>query len=316
MHPYNIVNEPMKSLKSYQRLMIFLLLALGITCLISPWMALGADLIAMRWPSLISERIRFSRVFNRAFIIAGVIIFILARRLLIPAELKTLLAVKWSDGARQLIAGWGLAAISMTLLVTVMAAARVFTPFFRLSAADSLSQFARAFAAGVFAGSLEEIFFRGILFSGLRSNGQSLKAYLFANLFYSLLHFVKPGDVYFLNGVEPLAGFRHLLMTFEPLLDPLPLLPGILGLFLIGVVLSYALARTGNLYLSIGLHAGWILSLKMIRVFGDFTREDLGWVFGSANPKIVSGVATWIGILVVGLTIRRLTRSGSQLAAA
>jgi CAAX protease family protein len=316
MHPYNIVNQAMKSSKSYQRLMIFLLLALGLTCVISPWMAAGADWITRLWPALISEPIPFSRVFNRSFIISGVIALILARRVVIPTELKTLLAVKSSEAARRLISGLGLAVLSMTLLVAVMAIARVFTPFFRLSLAHSLSQFASALAAGVFAGSLEEIFFRGILFFGLRENGRPLSAYVFANLFYSLLHFVKPGEAYFLNGIEPLAGFRHLLTTFTPFLDPLPILPGIFGLFLIGVILSYALMRTGNLYLSIGLHAGWVLSLKLIRVFGDFTREDLGWAFGSTDPKIVSGVATWIGILVVALTIRRLTRSGSQLATA
>jgi membrane protease YdiL (CAAX protease family) len=296
--------------------MIFLLLALGLTCVVSPWMAFGADWIGRRWPALISEPIPFSRVFNRAFIISGVIAFILARRVLIPTELKTLLVVKSSEAARRLISGLGLAMLSMTLLVAVMAIARVFTPFFRLSLAQSLSQLASALATGVFAGSLEEIFFRGILFFSLRENGRPLSAYVSANLFYSLLHFVKPGEAYFLNGIEPLTGFRHLLTTFAPFLDPLPILPGIFGLFLIGVILSYALVRTGNLYLSIGLHTGWVFSLKVIRVFGDFTREDLGWAFGSTDPKIVSGVATWIGILVVALTIRRLTRSASQLATA
>jgi uncharacterized protein len=195
-----------------------------------------------------------------------------------------------------------------------MAAGDIFTPFFRLSLGESLSRVTSAFFAGAFAGTLEEIFFRGILFLGLREQGSPLRAYVLANLFYSLLHFVKPGEGYFLNGVEPLAGFRHLLTTFEPLLEPIPLLPGIFGLFLIGVILSYALARTGNLYLSIGLHAGWVFALKVIRVFGDFTREDLGWAFGSTDPKIVSGFVTWIGIALVGLAVYYLTRRHSGLA--
>jgi len=304
----------MKSSKSHQRLLIFLLLVLALTCVISPWMALGADWMAAHWPSLLSERVPCSRVFDRAFMTAGIIAFILARRLLIPAELKTLLGVKLSSASRNLFSGFVLSVISMALLVAVMAAIRVFTPYFRLTLAASLSQVASALAAGIFAGTLEEIFFRGILFFGLRKHGWALRAYVLANLFYSLLHFVKPGETYFLHGIDPLAGFRHLLITFKPFLDPLPLLPGILGLFLIGLILSYALERTGNLYLSIGLHAGWVFSLKVMRVFGDFTREDLGWAFGSTDPKIVSGVATWIGILLVGLAIRRLTRPGSPLA--
>jgi membrane protease YdiL (CAAX protease family) len=115
------------------------------------------------------------------------------------------------------------------------------------------------------------------------------------------------------GGANALAGIQHLFTTFSPFLDPLPLLPGIFGLFLIGVVLSFALSRSGNLYLAVGLHAGWVFSLKMLRVFGDFTRDDLGWTFGSTDPKIVSGVATWIGILLVGVAIYQLTQRRADL---
>ncbi len=305
----------MNSLRIHQRLLIFLLLVLALTCVISPWMALGADWFAARWPGILPERVEFSRVFNRAFMVAGFILFIPFRRKLLPARLKQLLTPGVRVAWRNLSAGVGLAVGSIVLLVALMAATDVFTPYFRLTLADSLSRSLSALLAGIFAGLLEEVFFRGILFLGLREHGGSLRAYLLANLFYSTIHFVKPGESYVLADLAPLAGFRHLLTTFEPFLDPLPLLPGIFGLFLIGVVLSYALVKTGNLYLSIGLHAGWVFALKTIRVFGNFTRQDLGWPFGSTDPKIVSGVITWFGILLVGVVVSRLTRPGSQLAA-
>jgi membrane protease YdiL (CAAX protease family) len=132
---------------------------------------------------------------------------------------------------------------------------------------------------------------------------------MLSSLFYSALHFVEPGEPYFVVGLDPIAGFRHLFFTFTPFLQPLNIFPGMFGLFLIGIVLSYAFLRTGNLYLAIGLHAGWIFSLKSIRVFGDFSREDLGWLFGSTDPKIVSGVGTWIGIIIVLLLVHWWTRN-------
>jgi membrane protease YdiL (CAAX protease family) len=46
----------------------------------------------------------------------------------------------------------------------------------------------------MFAGSLEEICVRGILFLGLRDDGRPVAAYMLANLFYSALHFVEPGE--------------------------------------------------------------------------------------------------------------------------
>lgn len=295
--------------------MIFLLLALALACALSPWLALGADWAQARWPNLIDERIPFPRVFNRAFMIAGFILFIVCRRWLLVEELKSVLVVERRRAGRGLAIGLGLSVASMILLVGAMTAADVFTPFFRVPFNDAVGRFFSGLASGVFAGFLEEMFFRGILFQGLRKDGRALRAYLLANLFYSALHFVKPGESYFLDGIEPLAGFKHLLITFAPFLDPLALLPGIFGLFLIGVVLSFALERTGNLYLAVGLHAGWVFSLKMLRVFGDFTRAELGWAFGSTDPKIVSGVATWIGILLVALAIYHLTRRRADLLA-
>ena len=89
--------------------------------------------------------------------------------------------------------------------------------------------------------------------------------------------------------------------------------PGLLGLFLIGAVLCYAFERTGTLYVSIGLHAGWIFSLKTLRVFGDFRRDDLGWMFGATDPKIVSGVVTWVGIVLVGIAVGLITRQRARL---
>lgn len=304
----------MSSLKIHNRLLIFLLLALALTCVISPWVALGAEWYAARWPNTIEEQIPFARIYNRSFLIAGILLFFVLRRHLIADEIKALLALPVPLARRNLLTGFGLALASMALLLTAMTVAHVYTPYFRLSLGTSFSRLTSALASGVFAGFMEEVFFRGMLFLGILSTGGRIKAYLLANLFYSALHFVKPGEEYFLNHLDVFAGFRHLLTTFQPFLDPLPLLPGITGLFLIGVALSYALERTGSLYLSIGLHAGWIVAIKSVRIVGDYTRRDLGWFFGATDPKIVSGVATWIGILLVILAVAQLTRRGSILA--
>ena len=46
------------------------------------------------------------------------------------------------------------------------------------------------------------------------------------------------------------------------------LVPGFFSLTLAGILLGLAYQRTGNLYFSIGLHAGWIFWLK---TYGAFT---------------------------------------------
>jgi len=299
-----------------RRLIFFLLAVLALTCAISPWLAVGADWASTGWPNILAERIPFSRIFNRAFMISGIVLFIFCRRQFNGAHLKQLFADGFGCGWRDLLTGLGLAIGSMVVLAALMTFNGVFTPFFRVSLAPALGTIAGAALAGIFAGGLEETFFRGLLFKGVHDAGHPARAFLGVNLFFSALHFVRPGHSYFLDGIEPLAGVRHLLTTFAPFADPLAILPGLLGLWLIGIVLSYALLRTGRLYLAIGLHAGWIVGLKSLRVFGDFRRDDLGWLFGASEPKIVSGVATFIGVLAVGILVHWITRSrGNRLPA-
>ena len=304
---YSIARTQMKSLKTHQRLLLFLILVLGLTSLLTPWFAATADWISVSWPSLLPERYSFSKIFNRTFMISGILLFLVYRRQLGIGKPADLGLTRLADGSRDLAIGWALALISMAMLGGVMTLLDIFTPFFRLSLGESIRRCVSALLAGVFAGFLEEVFFRGILFKGLYEHGR-LRAYFGANLFYSALHFVKPGRDYFMDVFDPWAGFRHLAFTFTPFLDPLLLLPGFIGLFLIGVVLSFAFTRTGNLYLAIGLHAGWVFALKTFRVFGDYRRDDLGWMFGSIDPKIVSGVLTWVGIALVALAVYWITR--------
>ena len=296
----------MKSMSTHQRLLIFLVFVLALTIILSPWFAIAADWFAGQVLGM--ERYRFSRIFNRTFMISGMVLLFTWRRLLQIGDLVELGFVSLGQGAGDLLRGWCLAVGSVGALILAMSLAQVFEPYLRLSLSQSLSRCFSALSSGVFAGTLEEIFFRGILFKGLLQNGK-VRAFVLSNLFYSALHFIRPGEAYFVDGFDPLAGLRHLVYTFMPFSEPLNLLPGMVGLFLLGIVLSYAFLRTGNLYLSIGLHGGWVFGLQSMRVFGDFRRDDLGWLFGSTDPKIVSGIATWIGIVSVLLLVHWLTRS-------
>lgn len=300
----------MKSWQPHQRLFLFLLLALALACAISPILTLGADWFMTQWPALMPQRMPFHRTFNRAFMISGIVLFLFFRRALITTEVRKLFQAGRLAPQRDFLAGLGLAAGSILLIVSAMTAADMYTPFFRLSLTVALSRIASAAASGIFAGVFEELFFRGILFMGLRSHRYDLRAYLLANSFYAALHFVKPGEAYFIDQLDLSAGFRHLAHTFTPFLDPLSLLPGFVGIFLVGAVLSLAAERTGNLFLAIGLHAGWIFGLKTLRVFGDFKvkRDQLGWLFGSSDPKILSGVVTWTIITLTGVAVYHLTQ--------
>jgi membrane protease YdiL (CAAX protease family) len=300
-------------MKSYQRLLLFALIVLGFTALLSPWAALTWDYITSTRPGWESYRYSFGKIFDRFFMVSGIVLFFFFRRFLRLGPMDRLgltpRAFAWPDLGR----GFGLAIASMAGLALIMSWLKVFEPFFRISLADSLARCASAVLAAASAGFMEEILFRGVIFRGLHEELGRARAYLFAALIYSSIHFVKPGDPAALGGLDAWTGIRYLAGSFQPFTELDTLFPGLLGLFLIGAVLCYAFERTGTLYLSIGLHAGWIFSLKTLRVFGDFRRNDLGWLFGSTDPKIVSGGVTWIGILLVGIAVSRVTRRRARL---
>jgi len=287
-------------MKSYQRIFLFLLLVLLLTVIISPWTAFLAD-------SFLQSRPSFAHIFGRLFMALGVVLFFLCRPLLKIESLSQLGLKPTEQWHCNFVKGAVTALASVIIVGALMAALDVFTPFFRLSLSVALQRSAKALVTALTVAILEEIFFRGVIFKGLLEDLKPVAAFALSSLFYSAIHFLKPAEEFSLTGLDPWAGVRYLADAFIPFLDP-ALLPGIFGLFLIGLVLSYAFFRTGSLYLSMGLHAGWIFGLKTIRVYGDFRREDLGWLFGSTDPKLVSGVAVWIVILAVGTVVHWITR--------
>ena len=295
-------------MKSYQRAFILLLVALAAAALLSPWVAALWNAVLTARPEWERYRYSFSHIFGRTFMIAGVALFLSFRSWIGIRSARDLGLGPLRQSLANVPLGFFLAVASVALLGFLMSIADIFEPDFRLAFPVGLRVSMKALLAALAVGFLEEMFFRGIIFKGLVEDTGRVTAFALASLFFAAIHFVRPGERFAVEGIDPLAGARYLGDAFAPLLDPLDFLPGLAGLFIIGLVLSYAFMRTGSIYLSMGLHAGWVFGIKTIRVYGDFAREDLGWLFGSSNPKIVSGVATWLGVLAVGCVVHLMTR--------
>jgi len=83
------------------------------------------------------------------------------------------------------------------------------------------------------------------------------------------------------------------------------IIPGFLNLTLAGILLGCAYQKTGNLYFSIGLHAGWIFWLKF---YGLVTNSVAG---GSALVMGNEQVDRWLaGFVCAG----RGVPSGGEIA--
>jgi membrane protease YdiL (CAAX protease family) len=289
--------------KHYRKLLLFLFIALAAATILSPW-------VGALWHSILGagarRRASFGEIFGVVFVVTAAALVLSSHRSLLRLQFLRDAGVGPSSRAN-LFLGFLLAVASMIALGAVMALAGSITPAITDPLHSILRSAVKALITASLVGFLEELFFRGVLFKGLLEDARPATAFTAANLLYAASHFFRPPEAFQLNGFDPLAGFRFVGAALERFHDPAAILPGFVGLFIIGVVLSYALLRTQSLYLSIGLHAGWVFTIKMMSDFSEFTGADLGWAFG-AKPKIVSGVVTWVGILLVGVVVHLMTR--------
>jgi len=318
----------MHSLKSYQRILLFLCGMIVMTCVLSPWLYATWDLVLRPWVGSIWEwvfgyrpdlRVPFPRFFNRTFMIFGMILFAASWRWLVGADSlrRALSAIglrRSSHRLSDLLTGFALALSSVVGIAGLMTAAGLYHPAFRYDFGEGLVRLLQALFAGLSVGFFEEIFFRGMVFRGLVDDWKVGWSFFGASLFYSAIHFVSSPEQRFLEGIEPLAGIRTFVASLHKFAAPELMLPSFIGLFVLGVVLCTAFYRTGALYLPIGLHAGWVFGIKSIVVFGNYRRRELGWLFGRLRPSFLSGVVVWAAFITVGLIVAQLTRSRQGLS--
>lgn len=168
--------------------------------------------------------------------------------------------------------------------------------------------FNAAFAALVVA-ALEELFFRGVVFGALRKQFSWKNALAVSSAVYAILHFLArveaPPEVHWWSG---LALLPHKLRGFG---DVQQLVPAFFNLLLAGIMLGLAYQRTGTLWFSFGLHAGWIFWLKTYGFATDNVADAQTWVWGSG--KLIDGwVAGIVLLLLLALLMRMLPKSPSQ----
>ena len=202
--------------------------------------------------------------------------------------------IKPSGQWKKLGGGFALGFASLALIAGLALAAGARSPASDIGTAGK--KIVGAAFTAVAVAVLEEILFRGALFGALRTGMNWMTALLLSSMFYAIVHFLESarltGPVCWYSGVELLP---RMLRGFA---DWHAIIPGFLSLTVAGFLLGLAYQRTGNLYFSIGLHAGWIFWLKS---YGFLTRDVAGfdpWLWGTS--RLING---WVALPVLGLTL-------------
>lgn len=160
-----------------------------------------------------------------------------------------------------------------------------------------LKVIAQGLLGGLAVGFVEETFFRGAMFSAIRNrSGGAATAIVLTSVLFAALHFLKPQP--FPSDAEATLGTcLASLGGAVPALFRMDNADSFLALFLVGVFLAIVRHRTGHIASCIGLHAGWVL---VIRITHKYSHLDPG----SPHYRLVGdydGVTGWLAAGWIGL---------------
>lgn len=271
--------------------------------LLAPWIYQLAQAVAP-WSSWLEKLAHnpFHRFVNRSFLLLAVLgLWPLLRSLQIRGWREVGFCPPKTEW-QKLATGLTLGFCSLALVALIAIAAGIRSPDAGHSLGDVFKFVSQAGAAAIVVAVLEELLFRGVLFGALRKVHGWIAALVLSSGFYSLVHFFsrKPLEP---KTVNWLSGFSTLGQMLNGFADFGQLVPGFFTLFLVGAILALAYQRTGSLYFSIGLHAGWIFWLKSYGFLTKASVKGESWFWGTS--KLINGwLAFFILITLLGIFLR------------
>ncbi len=181
---------------------------------------------------------------------------------------------------KHVLAGFAIGLGSLVVALAISIAFGVRSLAVDRSAGEIVGAVLRYALVGIVVALIEETFFRGALQGAFQRGMNVTAAVILTSLIYSALHFLKPKGVHIAaDAVTWRSGFACLAGIATRSFAERDVLVGLVTLFLAGCILGLAYAKTRALYLSIGLHAGWVLANESARRLGagKIIEDPIAW---------------------------------------
>jgi membrane protease YdiL (CAAX protease family) len=198
-------------------------------------------------------RYDFETFFHRALLIAAVLLLWPLLRMSHVRSLADLSLAPNSRWDRHLGAGFVISVVPLLCCGLLLTALHVYA--FRHNIA--WPRFGKILVASIFVPFIEEAFFRGIVLGILLRTGRKYAAIFAVSAIFAVIHFLKAPE----RTSETVAwtsGFSSIAHALDGIGNPMQMASAVATLFFIGWILADARVLTHSLWLSIGLHAGWI----------------------------------------------------------
>ncbi|WP_018970440.1 CPBP family intramembrane glutamic endopeptidase [Rubritalea marina] len=298
------------------KLFLFIVASFVGAALLSPHLySWGKDLAAeaavaelsapMEWLAKKCDNARFSRYFNRALMATALVLLFpliksLRRKGGEKEEKKPFLQRinPQARGWRDLALALGFSAGFLTLLVALL------YQLGWIETADDFvfaKAFQKAIIPAIIVSLLEEWLFRGVLYSVLARKLNVAANITGLSLFFAAVHFLSPPDG--AQVADPrhfLAGFEMLGLIGQKFLTAAEFFGVFMTLFVVGVTLAYTRYVTGSLWFAIGLHAGWVFSLKFTNRLTNPTGEGRSIWY---NDSLMDGLLPLATLVVTAACI-------------
>lgn len=245
----------------------------------------------------------FERVVGRSVLIMAIILFMALYRNL---GFNSWREIGYDSNKKQFFSdvakgvGFGILIMSPVIVGLLITENRIFDMGWQVSILNVLDLVITALIAGLIIAFIEETLFRGAMLSAIRKNSSALFAIVVTSLFYALVHFIQPDIELDTNTLNWASGFMLLKEAMPGLTDINHIFDSFIALFLAGILLSMVRLRTNRIALCIGIHAGWVIAIKVFkRVTDTNTQSDYAFLTGSYDKVIGYLAAASIVIFIV-----------------
>jgi uncharacterized protein len=279
-------------LKDVIKLAAYFIATVVIGAILAPILFWSAQSLAAHGVFSFLAKYDFETFFHRALLVAAVLLLWPLLRVSHVRSLADLGLAPNSRWGRDLCAGVVVSVVPLLLCGLVLIALHVYA----LRHSFAWPRFGKMLMASITVPFIEEAFFRGIVLGLLLRTGRKYIAIFAVSLIFAAVHFLKAPDRTS-EIVTWTSGFSSIAHAFDGIMDPMMLAPALATLFFIGWILADARVLTHSLWLSIGLHAGWIFGSGTFSLLARQRIPALPWMGKNLLIGIIPlGVAalTWV----------------------
>ena len=268
--------------------------------LLAPPLFWAGNAVASRGMLTFLGEVSFQRYFNRAVLLAALLLLWPVVRLLKIGGWRDIGIEPDARWLRHALVGFAIGAG----LVAAMASIYVPLGFYHWKDQLPWEKLPALALSALVVGVIEECLFRGAIFGLFRRTLRPFTALAWVTAIFSIVHFLKPDDEAAFAHVGWHSGFVLLPHVFHQFTEPMTVLASFTTIFVLGWVLGYAMLRTRSLWMGIGLHAG-VVFVKM--GFAKFTKREailLPWVGSELQIGLVPVAVLAFGGVLVWLFLR------------